>query len=104
MTGSRRTVRITRDFFDQLDRQLPAERGPDGRPSRSDFEVYDLLEIVEVFATRFGELPQMFPGRPEYRVLIAPGRLVPMVSVDGQLASDGAVELIRIRIDTDAPW
>jgi hypothetical protein len=53
----RRTVRATRDFFDALDRQLPAERSAD-QPSRSDFESYDLLEIVERFATDWDELPR----------------------------------------------
>ena len=33
MTNERRTVRISHDVFDELDRVLGAERGPDGEPS-----------------------------------------------------------------------
>ena len=101
--SDRRTVRTTVEFFDDLDRQLSAERRS-GLPSRSDFQVYELLEIVEKFATRFDDLPEMIPGRPQYRVLITTGRVIPMISVVGQLATDGAVELIGIDLDTEAPW
>jgi hypothetical protein len=59
--SDRRTVRTAVDFFDDLDRQLPAERRP-GVPSRSDIQAYEPLEIVETFAVRFGDLPQMFPA------------------------------------------
>ena len=63
-----------------------------------------MLEIVETFATRFDELPQMIPGRPQYRILITTGRVVGAMSVVGQLAPDGAIELVGIDIDTDADW
>ena len=67
----RRTVRATPGFFTDLDRQLPTEAGPDGvPPSRGDFQTYDLLLIVERFATGFDDLPQPIPGRPDYRILI----------------------------------
>jgi hypothetical protein len=43
-------------------------------------------------------------GRPDYRVLITTSRLVPFVSVRGQLSPvDGAVELIDIDIDLAPP-
>ena len=73
MTTARRQVRATVAFFEDLDRQLPAERSADA-PSRSDFEAYDLLELIEVFASRFDDLPEFIPGRPDYRVLISRGR------------------------------
>ncbi len=50
MSPDRRTVRTTQQFFEDLDRQLPAERGPNGEPSIHDFQVYELLRIVEQFA------------------------------------------------------
>jgi len=50
VSGERRKVRATLDFFHDLDRQLPTERGPNGEPSTSDFQTFELLEIVEKFA------------------------------------------------------
>lgn len=47
MSGKRREVRATLDFFRDLDRQLPVERGPNDEPSTSDFQTFELLEIVE---------------------------------------------------------
>lgn len=88
-------------FFDDLDRQLPAERGPHGEPSVSDFLALDLLYIVDIFATRFDELPERFPGRGDYRELIGTGRLVYAYAVVGQLAPDEAVELVEIDLDLE---
>ena len=104
MTGNRRVVRVTDQFFDDLDRQLDAERGPNGEPSVNDFNVYELLEIVERFATGFDDLPQPIEGRSDYRMLITAGVLVPRYSIIGQLAPDDAVELIQIELDLDAGW
>ena len=53
MTAQRRNVRATTTFFEDLDAQLGPERGPHGEPSAHDFQVFELLRIVEVFATRF---------------------------------------------------
>jgi hypothetical protein len=97
VSGVRRTVRATPDFFAHLDLQLPAERGPHGEPSSVDFQAYELLEIVERFATGWDYLPELIPGRPDYRILIINGRLVPMISAIGQLARDGAIELTMCR-------
>lgn len=69
-----------------------------------DFEVHDLLPAVEVFAASFDALPELITGRSEYRILIAAGSLVPRYAVVGQLASDGAVELIGIDLDLGAAW
>jgi hypothetical protein len=101
--SERRVVRASVEFFGDLDRQLPAERA-NGKPSRSDFQAYDLLEIVEKFAAMFDQLPEMIPGRPDYRILITTGRVVGMISVMGQLASDAAVELVGIDLDTEGLW
>jgi len=65
VTSPRRAVRATRTFFEDLDRHLGAERGPNGEPSAHDFQVFELLRIVEMFATPFDDLPQLIPGRPE---------------------------------------
>jgi len=68
VNAGRRTVRATRDFFADLDAQLPAERGPNGEPSTNDFQVVELLRIVDEFATGFDTLPPLFPGEDDYRV------------------------------------
>ncbi len=104
MSGDRRTVRTTQQFFEDLDRQLPPERGPNGEPSAHDFQVYELLRVVEQFAVEFDSIAELIPGRPEYRILITAGLLVPRFAVTGQLASDGAVELVRLRLDLEAGW
>ncbi|MCY3635387.1 MAG: hypothetical protein OXH23_07265 [bacterium] len=104
MSGNRRVVRVTSDFFRDLDRALPSERGPDGQPSAIDFQSLELLRIVEQFAVSFDDLPELFSGRTHYRILIAAGMLVPRFSVVGQLAADGAVELVQLEIDLDALW
>ena len=104
MSGARRVVRTTPSFFEDLDAQLRAERGPHAEPSVHDFQVFELLRIVERFATGFDELPELIAGRPDYRVLIAAGVLVPRISVVGQLAADGAVELVELDVDLEAGW
>lgn len=100
----RRTVRATPEFFDDLDRQLSRERGPNGEPSTNDFQTLDLIRIVEQFAIGFDALPELIPGRPGYRVLIGTGYVVAGFLVVGQRASDGAVELIELDLDVDLDW
>jgi hypothetical protein len=95
-------VRATARFFEDLDRQLPSERGPRGEPSTNDFQTFELLRIVETFAEQFYTLPELISGRPDYRLLVATGTVVPAFSVLGQLAPDGAVELIQLDIDLNA--
>jgi hypothetical protein len=104
VSDERRTVRATASFFEDLDRQLPSERGANGEPSTNDFQVFELLRIVDRFAVGFDGLPELIPGRPEYRLLVVAGTLVPVISVVGQLAPDGAVELVQLDIDLDASW
>jgi len=102
VSGTRRTVRASAAFFHRLDRLLPSERSG-GLPSRADFEASELLRAVEEFATAFDALPELIRGRPDYRVLIARGRLVYAYSIVGQLAADGAVELVGIDIEVRPP-
>jgi hypothetical protein len=101
--SDRRVVRTTPDFFAQLDFQLGDERGPRGEPSSADFLGYEMVAIVEEFATRWDDLAPVIPGRGDYRILIKDGYLVRGYSVTGQLAPDGAVELVRIRVDLTFP-
>lgn len=104
MSDGRRAVRATQQFFEDLDRQLPPERGPNGEPSAHDFDVYELLRLVEGFAIGFDRMAELIPGRSDYRILISAGLLVPRFAVVGQLAADGAVELVRLRFDLEAGW
>jgi len=97
----RRPVRATLGFFHDLDRQLPSERGPGGEPSTSDFQTFELLAIIEVFAARFDELPALITGRDDYRILVSTGVVVRAYRVVGQTVADGAVELISLDVDTD---
>ena len=97
-------MRATPRFFEDLDRQLGSERGPNGEPSTNDFQSFELLEIVERFATGFADLPPLIAGRDDYRVLVAAGMLVRAFTVVGQLVSDGAVELISLELDVGLDW
>ena len=104
MRPDRRVVRATPRIFEDLDRQLRVERGPNGEPSTNDFQVFELIRIVDRFAVDFDELPRMIPERDDYRVLVMSGTLVPGFSVIGQLATDGAIELMQLDIDTELDW
>jgi hypothetical protein len=85
VSDGRLVVRATAEFFQDLDRQLPAERGPNGERSTYDFQAFELLRIVERFATGSRDLPELIPGRPENRLLIGAGALVAGFAVVGQL-------------------
>ncbi len=74
--SDRRVVRVSSDFFDQLDRQLGTERGPGGEPSATDLIVVDLPTVVERFATRFEDLPEAVEGVGEARVVVGTGEVV----------------------------
>jgi len=47
---TRRVVRVLTSLFEQLEVQLPSERGPKGEPTVAEFAASDLLNIVEAFA------------------------------------------------------
>ncbi|MEO8698109.1 MAG: hypothetical protein ABI658_31720 [Acidimicrobiales bacterium] len=64
-----------------------------------DFQTIELLRIVDRFAEQFDDLPEFIPGRHDYRVLLTTGVLVRALNVVGQLAPDGAIELVSIDID-----
>jgi hypothetical protein len=104
VTPDRRSVRISSSFFTDLDAQLAHERGPNGEPSVHDFQVYELLRIVDRVATGWDALPELIPNRPDYRILTAAGILVPVFTVVAQLATDGAIELVALDIDIEMGW
>jgi hypothetical protein len=95
----RLVVRTTPDFWASLDAAMPAGR----EPSWYDFAALDLPGIVESFADGWQDLPQLIPGRDDYRILIGPGRVVAFYAVEAQRARDGAVELVGIEIDITGP-
>ena len=61
--------------------------------------MFDLFRIVETFATQFDELPELLPGRTDYRIVIGVGVVVARFAVIGQLAREPAVELVQLDID-----
>jgi len=95
--NERRIVRPTRDFFEQVDRRLPAERPGDGGPSRVDFLTYELFGVMERFATGWEGLPAL--SVPGFRILISEGHTLYAYSVIGAEQDDGSIELIRLEID-----
>jgi len=97
-------VRVSDSFYEDLDRQLSSDRGPNGEPSRIDFETVELIAIVDEFASGFEEIPQLIKGRNDYRLLIKTGMLLAGMSVVGQLMSDGVVELLSIDLDLNMRW
>ena len=96
---SAQTVRVAESFFEQLDALLPADRGPNGEPSATDFLVIDLPAIVDQVATEFDDLPEIIEGVPSARMLINTGRLVNQFVVYGLEAPDGSVDLIGIDVE-----
>ena len=98
MTAPRRVVRASVDFFSDLDRQLPAERG-DGLPSVGDFQAFELLRIVDRFAEGFDDLLPVVPGSDNVRLLVIEGVLVRAVAAVGRLDDDGSIELVQLDIE-----
>jgi len=95
----RRPVRATPGFFEDFDRQLPAVRGSDGRPSGHDVLVHDLLRVIEAFASHFEELPPLTPVDDVHRVLVSTGVVVPRFAIVSRAAPDGAIELFQLDIE-----
>lgn len=99
---TQRFVTFTNSFFADLDRQLPVRRSSQ-LPSRADFLDYELSTIRERFSYGFDDLPAAIPGRPDYRAMIEPGRVVYSFAVVGQLMRDGTVQIMGVKIDTVWP-
>lgn len=97
--SERRIVRVTDAFFVQLDEQLGRDRGDEGRPSATDFLVYELPAAVDLFATDFESLPEVVDGFSAGRVVITAGSLVRAFAVYGLLLADGSINIIGVEID-----
>lgn len=103
--NERRTVRIDPLFFDRLDQQLAAHRGPNGEPSAGDFLLVELPLIAEAFATTFERMPAPIAERPDYRSHLSSGQLVPRILVTGYLEpDDNMIVLIDVNLDMQADW
>src|SRR3954454_6555116 len=62
-----------------------------------------LVPIFTKFATGWDDLPRLVAGRDDYRVLVVRGVLLGAISVIGQLAPDGVIELVDLELDTTWP-
>lgn len=54
---SRRRVRVSESFFEQLDELFGPDRGENGEPSRLDFTLFELPDVMERFAVDWDRLP-----------------------------------------------
>lgn len=97
-----RLVQFLQPFFDELDSQLPGQRGSDGSPSATDFLLYDLPPIRDLLAIGFERNTLEIAGAEPLRVLIGSGTLVHAVAVYAYLASDETVAVIGIEIQLTA--
>jgi hypothetical protein len=95
----RREVRVADSFFEELDTQLSAERGPNGEPSATDFIILDLPRIVEEFSLRFDGLPEAVPDVGAVRMLVGIGTLTIAYVVHGVETSTGRIELLGVELD-----
>lgn len=92
-------------FVDQIKQYFPhPERGLDGSPSRPDFVSLDLEPSKEIFSTEFYTLPELHPGRLDYRVHSFSGKTAPLIQIIGQLLSDRTtVQLLQLDVDHNPP-
>ena len=96
-----RRVAASADYWADVARSFPEERGPSGAPCRADYEVLEHPRIADAFATGFDQMHQFIAGRPDYREHAHFGVLAPIVLVRAQLRIDGIIELVEAVIDTD---
>lgn len=94
-----REVRVTEQFFSRLDELLPAERPGDGRPSATDFLLYDLPNVIESLADGYDRvtMPSGYDGHT--RVLVATGLLTVAFVVYVRLSGADVVEVFYVDID-----
>jgi len=100
VSPSRRTVRATARFFEDLDRQTRTK----SRRRRTTSRCSSCSGSSNASLSGSDGLPTIIPGRDDYRILIAAGSLVAAFSVIGQLAPDGAIELVQLDIDFGPAW
>ncbi|HAP75942.1 MAG TPA: hypothetical protein DCR14_07655 [Acidimicrobiaceae bacterium] len=75
-----RRVRFTEDFFDLLERLLPAERGEDGTPSVTDFLAFEVPPLRDLFAVDVVRVT-LETSIPGIRAYIGAGLLVPALLI-----------------------
>jgi hypothetical protein len=95
-------VRATAAFFEDVDRQLPAERGPAASHRRTTSGLRALADR-RAPRNRFDDLPRLIPNREDYRILIIAGVLVrhsPSSASSRRTASSNSSEL---DIDLETP-
>ena len=96
-----RIVRFTREFFDQLDEQLPEERPGDGTPSASDFLLFDLPPVRDRLAEDFELYTTAVPPDARVRLCIGTGVLVPYFALYAMLTERGDVEVLGVTISLE---
>ena len=97
-----RLVQFLPQFFDELDEQLPDQRGSEGSPSAADFLLYDLPPIRDLLASGFERNTLEVIGAEPLRVLIGSGTLVRAVAIYAYLADDDTVAVIGVEIQPAA--
>ncbi len=95
-----RLVRFLPQFFDELDLQLPDQRGAGGAPSAADFLLYDLPSMRDRLATAFELNTLAIIGADSIRVLIGSGTLVRAVAIYAYVDDDDYVAVIGIDIES----
>ena len=95
-----RTVRFTESFFARLDEQLPDDRPADGRPSVTDFLVFDVPTIRDRLAQDAESCTMSIPPGQTVRAYIGAGTLVARFVVYVIIRPDEAVDVVDVEIDT----
>jgi hypothetical protein len=98
-TVTERQVRFTEQFFDQLDRLLPGERGADGTPSVTDLLLLDLPRVRDRLAADY-EGNTLPTDDPDVRVYVGAGVLVSRFAIFVALEAD-TVEAFWLSIDLE---
>ncbi len=81
---------------------LPDERGADGRPSSTDFLLYEVPRLRDRLADDFEANTLGVDDAAPLRVLIAAGTLVRSVALYAFVAEDGNIDVIAVDLDTSA--
>ena len=96
---SRRTVRVTERFFDDLDTLLPPQRTSAGTPSTADFLQYEIPRILELLATNLEGSTAPVAGADDIRVLITSGMLIRHLVAYVFVQTDGLVNVVGLEIE-----
>ena len=88
-------------FFDDLDRQLPAERHVSGAPSAMDFLLYELPTIRDLLAADFEAITTAVGGRDPLRLYLGTGTLVRAVALYCVRAADDHIDVVGLELDLE---